>query len=86
MWTPRYLAEVSLEGSAVEVVLCLYWSTFQGDGITLRRIELLFPFPETAKVGLERVGVMHGFDSTVQHPSSTNIQTVEQTLLWRSLM
>ena len=62
----------SLEGSAVEVVLCLYWSTFpcKSDGLTLGRIELhqpvLFPLLATAKAGLECVGVMHGFDGTVQ--------------------
>jgi len=62
----------SLEGSAVEVILGLYWSNFpcKGDGLTLGRIELhqpvLFPLLETVKVGLKCVGVMHGFDGTVQ--------------------
>jgi len=54
----------SLQGSAMEVILGLYWSSFpcKGDGLTLGRIELhqlvLFPLLETVKVGLECVGVM----------------------------
>jgi len=54
----------SLEGSATEVILGLYWSSFpcKDGGLTLGRIELhqpvLFPLLETVKVGLECVGVM----------------------------
>ena len=62
----------SLEGSAVEVVLCIYWSSLpcKGDHLTVGRVELhqpvFFPFLETVKVGLECVGVMHCFDDTIQ--------------------
>jgi len=62
----------SLEGSSMEVILGLYWSSFpcKGDCLTLGRIELyqpvLFPMLETVKVRLECVGVMHGFHGTVQ--------------------
>ena len=66
----------SLKGSAMEIVLGLYWSSFpyKGDGLTLGRVELhepvLFPFLDTVKVGLECVGVMHSL--TVQYNSATN--------------
>ena len=78
----------SLKCSAMEVVLCLYWSSFpcKGDGLTLGRTELhqpvLFSFLETVKVGMECVGVVHSVDGTVQQyrQSAANISTVEQTL------
>ena len=63
----------SLEGSAMEIVLGLYWSSFpyKGDGLTLGRVELhepvLFLFLDTVKVGL--VCWCHAqFDGTVQQP------------------
>ena len=73
----------SLEDSAMEAVLCLYWSSFpcKGDGLTPGRAKLhqpvLFPLLETVKVGLECADVMHSLDGMEQ-------QTVTQqtSALW----
>jgi len=69
MWTPRYLAEVTVS----RVVQWRLYFAFTGlvflvKVITsqLEGLEVFFPFLETVKVGLECVGVMHCFDDTIQ--------------------
>ena len=82
----------SLEGSAVEVVLCLYWSTFP-----VKVMTSLLEGLNSVSQSFSHCWRLSRLDWSVlvscmvlmvwyNRQSSANIQTVEQTVLGRSLM